>query len=237
MAVEGAVRLVAASAAATAACDDVHTGAVEVFSDGIWVPVCAAASGGATSATMAAAVVCRALGFPFAGPAISGMGPGDGVVGASDAYAPASYAYFYASPAESPLGMGVAMAATCTGTETTLADCLLTDAFEVPGEYDSYGYDYGPVPAVAPGPASLQPGCSHNGGGVLTVACTQFPLDGAMLPAMHRPIGQHALEYLFGRETLLYPGASMSVAYAHSGHRRTPPIDAMAIPISEHAVL
>ena len=66
--VEGAVRLVPlnGTAPATATCDDVHFGAVELFRDGIWGRICDGQDGGDPEEfTLDAQVVCRQLGFPF----------------------------------------------------------------------------------------------------------------------------------------------------------------------------
>ena len=64
MLVEGDVRLVAlpGNSPATAACDDVHFGRVEIFHDGLWGRIC---GGEEEDFTLDSAVVCRQLGFPF----------------------------------------------------------------------------------------------------------------------------------------------------------------------------
>lgn len=65
---DGAVRLVPLDgiAPATATCDEVHLGAVELFRDGIWGRICIGQTGNAPEEfTLDAQVVCRQLGFPF----------------------------------------------------------------------------------------------------------------------------------------------------------------------------
>lgn len=62
---DGDIRLVPLSgaAAATATCDDVHFGVVELFRDGIWGLICGGRA--AEKFTLDAQVICRQLGFPF----------------------------------------------------------------------------------------------------------------------------------------------------------------------------
>ena len=54
------------TAVATATCDEVHFGGVELFRDGIWGRICVGRFGGDPEEfTLDAQVVCRQLGFPF----------------------------------------------------------------------------------------------------------------------------------------------------------------------------
>lgn len=64
---EGDVRLVPlnGTATATAACDDVHFGGVELFREGRWGRICSGRGGRTQEFTLDAQVVCRQLGFPF----------------------------------------------------------------------------------------------------------------------------------------------------------------------------
>lgn len=64
---EGDVRLVPlnGTTAATAPCDDVHFGGVELFREGRWGRICAGRFGQPEEFTLDAQVICRQLGFPF----------------------------------------------------------------------------------------------------------------------------------------------------------------------------
>jgi len=65
---EGDVRLVPlnGTTVATAPCDDVHFGGVELFHEGRWGRICSSPAGGRPEDfTLDALVVCRQLGFPF----------------------------------------------------------------------------------------------------------------------------------------------------------------------------
>ena len=68
MPAEGDVRLVPlnGTAVATAPCDDVHFGGVELFREGRWGRICSGRFGDEPEEfTLDAQVVCRQLGFPF----------------------------------------------------------------------------------------------------------------------------------------------------------------------------
>ena len=73
------------TAVATAVCDDVHFGGVELFRKGVWGRICPGPfGGGAEDFTLDAQVICRQLGFPFG----SVMDAGDisGAYDSSDGY-------------------------------------------------------------------------------------------------------------------------------------------------------
>lgn len=65
--VEGDIRLVPlnATSAATATCDAVHFGSVELFHEGRWGRICNGRGRDDNAFTLDAHVVCRQLGFPF----------------------------------------------------------------------------------------------------------------------------------------------------------------------------
>lgn len=69
MPVEGDVRLVPlnGTASATAECDPVHLGGVELFREGRWGRICSGRNlgGEPEQFTLVTQVVCRQIGFPF----------------------------------------------------------------------------------------------------------------------------------------------------------------------------
>lgn len=99
---QGAVRLVPliGTATATAACDAVHLGAVEVFNRGLWGRL-----GIHSNDFLTAQAACRQLGFPFWSIYVTGS---------SDPVPP---------PPGSPRILVWARSITCTGLEAQVVDC------------------------------------------------------------------------------------------------------------------
>lgn len=183
------MRLVPLDATATLStpCDPVRTGTLEILSGGAWAPVCAAA-GPATPASVAA-VACRSLGYPYSALINPGAAPAQPLADPYAAYEPAAFGADFG--ADGPAGVAAAKATVCSGTEASLAECVVLDAvagmdLDDTGGYAEYGYEssqlYAEGPAgVALGPVGSGAACSRGGVGVLAVVCTMFPLDGAPL--------------------------------------------------------
>lgn len=178
--VDGDVRLVPlnGTAVATATCDEVHFGGVELFRDGIWGRICVGRFGGDPEEfTLDAQVVCRQLGFPFG----SVMDEGE-VFGAYD------YSFDYSSSEPEPTVWATEVV--CTGKEERLLDCDFPQNFGIDYEYERPEYEYAnwpgsthpaPEPAPlesAPAPAGGLPngGCSRSDRNRLAVICRRFEI-------------------------------------------------------------
>eukprot|EP00892_Ulva_mutabilis_P007289 jgi/Ulvmu1/4932/UM204_0003.1 len=185
---EGDVRLVPlnGTAVATAACDDVHFGGVELFREGQWGRICAGRFGGDPEEfTVDAQVVCRQLGFPFGT-----------VMDEQEVFGAYDYrTYDYSTPREDPITW--ASEVVCTGKEERLLECDFPQNFGV--DYSSpYGnyYDYyggynenwpapahaAPEPApteTAPAPSGGLPnaGCDRSDRNRLAVVCRRFEIS------------------------------------------------------------
>eukprot|EP00892_Ulva_mutabilis_P005900 jgi/Ulvmu1/3682/UM017_0098.1 len=150
---EGDLRLVPlnGTGVATAACDDVHFGGVELFRQGRWGRICNGRFGrDEDEFTVDAQVVCRQLGFPF-----GTVMDEEEVRGAYDS----DYDY------SSPTMLTWASEVVCTGKEERLLDCDFPQNFgddyssRYSGYYDYYGFynENWPAPAHAePQPAPME---------------------------------------------------------------------------------
>lgn len=191
---EGSARLMPLDAVATLSklstpCDPVHTGILEVLSDGAWVPVCAAAAGGPAAPAFVAAVACRNLGYPYSALVNPDAPPVRSPADPYSAYEPS--AYEPVADGDGYSAAGAAKAAACSGTEPSLSECAVLDAvagsdIDGAGGYEDHrsGYAEGPT-AIAPGPMDSEGGCARGGGGMLAVACMMMPLEGTPFACLH----------------------------------------------------
>eukprot|EP00892_Ulva_mutabilis_P001910 jgi/Ulvmu1/1171/UM107_0045.1 len=150
---EGDVRLIKINGtAATASCDAVHSGGVEIFHNGAWGRVC---SGNfqprIADFTLVAKVVCTQLGFPF-----GGLVNSDEVTDSD--YSPIGDYVDYLDYANNEVVWATRV--TCTGKEASLGDCFFPEAFgegmfdySGPSPAPPFTFPFGPFEGAGPADA------------------------------------------------------------------------------------